>query len=74
MQVETRDRLHASDIRKIVRFLCEIECIKFECNAFVFVLVQIDLIHFEHKKCISLTSIKINTNPLHLRSIHTISC
>ncbi len=41
---------------------------------FVLNLVQIDLIHFEHTKCISSTSIKTNTYPLHLRSIHTISC
>ncbi len=41
---------------------------------FVLVLVQIDLIHFEHTKCISSTSIKTNTYLLHLRSIHTISC
>ncbi len=41
---------------------------------FVLVLVQIDLIHFEHTKCISSTSIKTNAYPLHLRSIHTISC
>jgi hypothetical protein len=40
----------------------------------VLVLVQIDLIHFEHTKCISSTSIKSNTYLLHLRSIHTISC
>ncbi len=33
--------------RKIVRFLREIECIKFVCNEFVLVLVQIDLIQFE---------------------------
>ncbi len=58
----------------MVSFLCEIECIEFECDAFVLVLVQIDLIHFEHKKCISSFSIKTNTNPLHLRSIHTILC
>jgi hypothetical protein len=67
-------RLHASDLREIVRFLREIEFIEFECNAFVLVLVQIDLIHSEHTKCISSTSFKTNTNPLHLRSIHTISC
>jgi hypothetical protein len=41
---------------------------------FVLVLVQIDLIHFEHTKCICSTSIKTNTYPLHLRSIHTILC
>jgi hypothetical protein len=41
-------RLHTSDLREIVRFLREIEFIEFECNAFVLVLVQIDLIHFEH--------------------------
>ena len=55
---------HVSDLRKIVRFLREIECIEFECNAFVLVLVQIDLIYFEHTKCISSTSIKTNTNLL----------
>jgi hypothetical protein len=38
------------------------------------VSVQIDLIHFEHTKCICSTSIKTNTYLLHLRSIHTISC
>ncbi len=67
-------RLHASDLRKIGRFLREIECIEFECNTFVLVLVQIDLIHFEHTKCFSSTSFKTNTNPLHLRTIHTILC
>ncbi len=67
-------RPHVSDLHEIVRFLREIECIEFECNAFVLVLVQIDLIYFEHTKCISSTSFKTNTNPLHLRSIHTISC
>ncbi len=41
---------------------------------FVLVLVQIDLIHFKHTKCISSTSIKTNTYPLYLRSIHTILC
>jgi hypothetical protein len=65
---------HASDLCKIVRFLCEIESIEFECNALVLVLGQIDLIHFEHIKCISSTSIKTNTNLSQSRSIHTISC
>ncbi len=32
---------HGSDLREIIRFLCEIECIEFECNEFVLVLVQI---------------------------------
>jgi hypothetical protein len=41
---------------------------------FVLVLVQIDLIYFEHTNCISSTSIKTNTYPLHLKLIHTISC
>jgi hypothetical protein len=27
-------------LRKIIRFLCEIECIKFECNEFVLVLFK----------------------------------
>ncbi len=44
---------HESDLCKIIRFLLKIECIKFECNEFVLVLVQIDLIHFEHSICIS---------------------
>ncbi len=46
----------------------------FQQVAFVLVLVQIDLIHFEHTKCISSTIIKTNTYPLHFRSIHTILC
>ncbi len=54
-------------------FLRDIECIKFECNEFVLVLVTIDLTHFEHSICISSTWIKTNTNPLvqlqHIRYI-----
>jgi hypothetical protein len=46
---------HGSDLREIIQFLCEIECIEFECNKFVLVLVQIDLIHFEHSICTSST-------------------
>jgi hypothetical protein len=46
---------HGSDLRKIFQFLREIECIEFECKEFVLVLVQIDLIHFEHSICISST-------------------
>ncbi len=30
---------HGFDLRKIIRFLCEFECIEFECNKFVLVLV-----------------------------------
>ncbi len=52
----------ASDLRKIIKFFCKIESIEFECNASVLVLVQIDLIHVEHTKCISSTSIKTNRN------------
>ncbi len=36
------------DLQESSHFLRKIECIEFECNAFVLVLVQIDLIHFEH--------------------------
>ncbi len=64
---------HGSDLREIIQFLREIECIKFECNKFVLVLVQIDLIHFEHLICISSTCIKTNTKPLvqlQLKLIH----
>ncbi len=43
----------------IVQFLCEIECIKFVCNEFVLVVVQIDLI-------------QKNTNSLHSNLIHSI--
>ena len=46
---------HRSDLREIIRFLREIECIEFECNEFVLVLAKIDLIHFEHSICISST-------------------
>jgi hypothetical protein len=46
---------HGSDLREIIPFLRKIECIKFECNEFVLVLVQVDLIHFEHSICISST-------------------
>ena len=53
--------------------LHKIECIEFVCNEFVLVLVQIDLIYFEHSNCISSTSTKTNTNSLHSRSIHLIS-
>ncbi len=64
---------HGSDLRKIIRFLQEIEWIEFECNEFVLVLVQIDLIHFEHSICISSTWKDINTKPLvqlQLKLIH----
>ncbi len=44
----------------------------FECNEFVLVLVQIDLIHFEHSNRISSTWTKTNTNSLHSTSIHSI--
>ncbi len=46
---------HGSDLGKIIRFLHEIECIEFECNEFVLVLVQIKRTHFEHSICISST-------------------
>ncbi len=36
---------HGSNLREIIRFLREIECIEFECNKFVLVLFKIDLIH-----------------------------
>ena len=44
---------HRSDLRKIIRFLRKIECIKFECIKFVLVLFKIDLLHFEHPIIIS---------------------
>jgi hypothetical protein len=64
---------HVYNLREIVQFLRKIECIEFECNEFVLVLVQIDLIHIEHSNCISSTWTKTNTNLLHSRSIHSIS-
>ncbi len=41
---------HRSNLREIIQFLREIECIKFECNEFVLVLVQIDLIPHTYGK------------------------
>ncbi len=55
---------HGSNLREIILFLREIECIKFECNEFVLDLVQIDPICFKHSICISSTSIETNTNLL----------
>ncbi len=46
---------HGSDLCKIIQFLRKIECIQFEYNKFVLVLVQIDQIHFEHSICINST-------------------
>ncbi len=63
---------HVSDFRKIVQFLHKIECIEFECNKFVLVLVKIDLIQFEHSNCISWNWTKTNTNLLHSNLIHSI--
>ncbi len=63
---------HVSDLRETVRFLHKIECIEFECNKFVLVLVKIDLIQFEYSNCISSTWTKTNTNSLHSNSIHSI--
>ncbi len=57
-----------TDGNTTVRFFFQVVII------FLLVLVQINLIHFEHTKCISSTLIKTNTYPLHLRWIHTISC
>ncbi len=63
---------HGFDLREIIWFLREFECIEFECSKFVLVLVQIDLIRFKHSICISSTWIKTNTNLLHSMLIHTI--
>jgi hypothetical protein len=52
--------------------LREIECIKFVCNKFVLVLVQIDLKQFEFSNCIRSICTKTNTNLLHTNSIHSI--
>ncbi len=62
---------HVSNLCKIVQFLHEVECIKFECNKFVLGLVKIDLIQFEHSNCISSTWTKTNTNSLHSNSTHS---
>jgi hypothetical protein len=56
---------HGFDLREIIQFLREFECIEFECNEFVLVLVQVDLIRVKHSICISSTWIKTNTNLLH---------
>ncbi len=52
--------------------LHEFECIKFVCNKFVLVLVQIDLIQFEFSNSIRSICTKTNTNLLHTNSIHSI--
>jgi hypothetical protein len=52
--------------------LHKIECIKFVCNEFELVLVQIDLIQFEFSNYIRLICTKNNTNLLHTNSIHSI--
>ncbi len=59
-------------LREIIRFSREIECIKFVCNEFVLVLVQIDLIQFENSICIRSIRTKTNTNLLHTNLIHSI--
>ncbi len=48
----------------LVVCLAGAQCIEFECNDFVLVLVQIDLIHFEHSICIRSIWIKTDTNLL----------
>ncbi len=53
--------------------LCKIECIDLECNKFVLVLVQVELIQFECSICIRSIWAKTNTNLLHSNSIHSIS-
>jgi hypothetical protein len=60
-------------LRKIVRFLCEIECIEFVCNKFVLVIVQIDLIQFEFSNCIRSICTKTNTHLFHTNLLHSIS-
>jgi hypothetical protein len=59
--------------RKIVRFLCKIECNKFVCNEFVSNLVQIDLIQFECSNFNRSICTKTNTNSLHTNLLHSIS-
>ncbi len=57
---------------KIVQFLCKIECIKFVCNKFLLVLVQIDLIQFENSNCIRSICTETNANLSHTNLIHSI--
>jgi hypothetical protein len=64
---------HGFNLREIIQFLCKFECIEFECNKFLLVLVQMDLIRFEHSIGISSSWNKSITNPLHSMLIHTIS-
>ncbi len=46
---------------------------RFVCNEFVLVLVQINLIQFEHSNCIRSICTKTNTHLLHTNLIHSIS-
>jgi hypothetical protein len=60
-------------LRKIARFLREIECFKFVyCKECVLVLVQIDLIQFENSNYIRSICTKTSTNSIDTNSKHTI--
>ena len=50
-----RDRYYDRKKKVLVVCLAGARCIEFECNEFVLVLVQIDLIHFKHSIFISST-------------------
>ena len=63
---------HLSDFTQNRPIFTQIECIKFVCNKFVLVLVQIDVIQFEHSNCIRSIWTKTNTNSLHTNLIHSI--
>jgi hypothetical protein len=59
-------------LRKIIRFLCKIECIEFVYNEFVLVLVQIDPIHLNFQIVLDQFFTKTNTNLLHTNLLHSI--
>jgi hypothetical protein len=53
--------------------LHEIVCIDLECNGYVLVFIEVELIPFVCSKCIRSVLTKTNTNLLHLNLIDSIS-
>ncbi len=64
---------HVSNFKRIRPIFTQNWMYEFVCNEFVLVLVQIDLIQFEHSNSIRSIWTKTNTNSLHTNSIHSIS-
>jgi hypothetical protein len=50
---------HGSNLREIIQFYAKLNVSNLDVMIFVLVLVQIDLIHFEHSICISSLELKL---------------